>query len=135
MTHRELTPYDTGDRLEPQLWPTGDADTFGRVDFENDEACTIATAYIARDGDAHVLHVDNLSDALTVTTDHGRVLILDEDTAAGVAELLSMAERGRADFEHQASYGDYSAEDRATADHRWSLAQAAAEALRVHATH
>lgn len=132
MTHHELTPYDTGDRLEPQLWPTGDADTFGRVDFENDEASTIATAYVAREGDAHVLHVDNLSEALTVTTDHGRVLVLNEDAAAGVAELLSMAERGRADLEHQASYGDYSAEDRAAAGRRWGLAQAAAEVLRAH---
>ncbi len=39
-----------------------------------------------------------------------------------------------ADFEHQASYGDYTAEDRAEADRRWVLAQAAAETLRTHTT-
>lgn len=134
MTHRELTPYDTGDRLEPQLWPTGEADTFGRVDFDDDEARTVATAYIAREGTAYVLHVVNPADALTVTSDHGRVLALDEDTMSGIDELLSMAERGRADFEHQASYGDYTAEDRDEVDRRWTLAQAAAEALRTHTT-
>ncbi|HRL80917.1 MAG TPA: hypothetical protein PLK46_11375 [Propioniciclava sp.] len=134
MTHRDLTPYDTGDRLEPQLWPTGEADTFGRVDFDDDESRTVATAYIAREGSAYVLHVVNPSDALTVASDHGRVLALDEDSMSGIEELLSMAARGRADFEHQASYGDYTAEDRAEADRRWVLAQAAAETLRTHTT-
>lgn len=103
-------PYDTGARLEPQLWPTGDADSFGRVDFDDEESRTIATAYITREGSAYVLHIVNPSDALTVTSDHGRVLALDEDTGSGIEELLRLAERGRADFEHQASYGDYTAE-------------------------
>ena len=94
-----------------------------------------ATAYIAREGDAYVLHVDGLSDALTVTTAHGKTLAIDEDTATGIAELLSLAERGRADFEHQDSFGDYTAEDRAEADRRWTLAQAAADVLRTHTAH
>jgi hypothetical protein len=145
MMKHEPTPYDTGVRLEPLVWVrdgiTGkenrrpaEAGDYGRVDFDDDASCTIATAYIAREGGAHVLHVDSLSDALTITTDHGHVLVLDENTAAGIAELLSLAERGRADFEHQAGYGDYAPEDRADADRRWSLALAAAEALRPHIT-
>ena len=48
----------------------------------------------------------------------------------GIDELLSMAQRGREDFEHQASFGDYTAEDRAAADRRWILAEAVANLLR-----
>ncbi|MGG7453033.1 hypothetical protein ACQ3HE_19215 [Plantibacter auratus] len=145
MTNHEPTPYDTGARLEPLVWVrdgiTGNesprpaaADDYGRVDFEDDSSCTIATAYIAREGESHVLHVDSLSDPLAVATDHGRVLVLDGDTVAGLEELLRLAERGRADFKHQASYGDYSAEDRADADRRWASARAVAEMLHPHLT-
>lgn len=40
------TPYDTGEVLEPQLWPntTGlPTEAWGNVDFDNDENTTIAT--------------------------------------------------------------------------------------------
>ena len=37
MNARNLTPYDRGTRLEPQLWPLGDdPDSYGRVDFDNE---------------------------------------------------------------------------------------------------
>lgn len=37
----KLTPYDTGERFEPNVWDTeGDHDRFGRVDFDNDESAT-----------------------------------------------------------------------------------------------
>ena len=46
MNARKLTPYDRGTRLEPQLWPLGDdPDSYGRVDFDNDESATVLTAY------------------------------------------------------------------------------------------
>ena len=54
---------------------------------------------------------------------------LTNDQAAGIAELISMAERGREDFTYQAAHGDYTAEDIAAADTRWKAAQATAEAL------
>lgn len=54
------TPYDTGERLEPQPWVsntdlareraglTKDADRFGRVDFDNDEGRTVLTVWVER---------------------------------------------------------------------------------------
>jgi hypothetical protein len=37
----KLTPYDTGEVLEPIVWPTnGDPSRYGMVDFENDEGGT-----------------------------------------------------------------------------------------------
>lgn len=87
---RELTPYDTGIRLEPQPWvkPSGsgwisgkenlrpsEPDDFGRVDFDDDSGCTIVTAYIERrDGDVLVMHVyshDSGIEAQVVMTPDG----------------------------------------------------------------
>lgn len=50
---RGLTPYDTGARLEPRLWRPvpGDDDSYGRVDFENDESSTELTIYVERNED------------------------------------------------------------------------------------
>ena len=51
MTTR-LTPYDTGDRLEPHPWPIVhtepggsaiDRDHYGYVDLDNDESATVFT--------------------------------------------------------------------------------------------
>lgn len=56
------TPYDTGERLEPNPWtPTRrDPDTYGRVDFENDESATELTLVIKADGNGGwVIEVDN----------------------------------------------------------------------------
>lgn len=57
-----LTPFDTGDRLEPHSWPVGgDPDCFGRVDFDDDASATVLTAYAERRADgSHALHVDLL---------------------------------------------------------------------------
>jgi hypothetical protein len=60
-THR-LTPYDTGDRLEPHEWVKGQVatpsglprqampDDFGRVDFDDDESNTLMTVFAEPDG-------------------------------------------------------------------------------------
>lgn len=70
-----LTPYDTGARLQPQPWsletklarenmtsPTARAfedDRYGRVDFDNDESATIVTSYVERLSDGrHALHLE-----------------------------------------------------------------------------
>lgn len=56
-------------------------------------------------------------------------ITLTEAQAAGIAELIELAERGREDFCHQAAHGDYSDTDTAAAETRWKSAKAAAEAL------
>jgi hypothetical protein len=44
-------------------------------------------------------------------------------TREAVAELVDLAQRGHEDFEHQAAYGDYSAEDVDAARGRWYRVQ------------
>lgn len=56
-------------------------------------------------------------------------ITLTDDQAAGIAELIDLAERGREDFTHQAAHGDYSPEDITAAEARWKAAQATAAAL------
>lgn len=54
MRRADLTPYDTGKRLEPRQWEKRhfeDADDYGKVDFDNEESATIATLYIEREAD------------------------------------------------------------------------------------
>ncbi len=68
---RTLTPYDTGARLEPQLWPKGDADTFGLVDFDDDESHTVLTVHVERRGSGYALHVRNLTATLTMVGEAG----------------------------------------------------------------
>ncbi len=82
----ELAPYDTGARLEPRPWVerVGDSwvtgserlrdafpDDFGRVDFDDDEAATLATVYVERteaspSGIRYVLHVEADPDIVNV---------------------------------------------------------------------
>lgn len=55
---------------------------------------------------------------------------LTEEQARGLAELIDLAERGREDFEHQASFGDYAEDDMQAAEASWQRAQVTAEMLR-----
>lgn len=55
---------------------------------------------------------------------------LTEEQARGLAELIDLAERGREDFEHQASFGDYAQDDMQAAEASWQRAQVTAEMLR-----
>ena len=72
MTDRNLTPYDRGTRLEPQLWPLGDdPDSYGRVDFDNDESATVLTAYVEREGDGYAMHVAGMAEPLSLVVDGG----------------------------------------------------------------
>jgi len=50
-----LTPYDTGDVLEPRTWVTSTAgltadnkDAFGKVDFDDDESATRLIVQVVR---------------------------------------------------------------------------------------
>lgn len=74
---RELTPYDTGARLEPVPWVTSDGrvarenhrraqpgdygkvDFNGKVDLTDDASDTIATVYVERTPEGqYVLHLE-----------------------------------------------------------------------------
>ena len=58
-----LTPYDTGVRLEPHAWIGSHLhthDDYGKVDFENDESATEITLYIERADDGELeVHIYN----------------------------------------------------------------------------
>lgn len=74
-----LTPYDTGDRLEPHPWVRGEVASpgglpwrvevgdFGRVDFDDDEGRTVLTLYVERSvTGGYALHVENLTAELRI---------------------------------------------------------------------
>lgn len=141
MTHR-LTPYDTGERLEPHPWvksatvamPGGLPrqtmdDDYGRVDFDDDEGRTIVTLSISRGPAGYVLHIEDLVDEALTVTGGTEAIVIGLQHHAGITELLSLAERGREDFLQQASHGDYTDEDQAAAATRWAGAQRAANAI------
>ncbi|WP_449279747.1 hypothetical protein [Leucobacter sp. GX0328] len=98
-----LTPYDTGDRLEPQPWHLSDADHYGYVDFDDDESATVFTIVGKRpdhntaDGSqGYLLSVSTYGDDSAVEIDGDRVLVLDEDTIAGLNTLVELVEQGTA---------------------------------------
>lgn len=76
--NERLTPYDTGERLEPHVWVKGEVatpgglprqvtrDDFGRVDFDNEEGGTVLTVHVERTAAGYTLRVDNLADPLTI---------------------------------------------------------------------
>ncbi len=80
MTHidtpREPSPYDTGERAEPKVWPVAfegkvDLDRYGRVDFDDDESATIATVRVQRTPDGrYELIVDADPDVVIVRFEH-----------------------------------------------------------------
>lgn len=55
-----LTPYDTGARCQPKVWPLhageDNEDRYGKVDFDNDESATVTTVYVESGDDGYVLH-------------------------------------------------------------------------------
>lgn len=82
-----LTPYDTGDRLEPRPWVQGQVATpgglprraevedYGRVDFDNDEGATVLTLYVERTSTGgYVLHLDSAEPVAIAGQDGGTQL-------------------------------------------------------------
>lgn len=144
-----LTPYDTGDRLEPHPWispasldaaqlvrgsvgiPAPTFQDFGRVDFDDEESRTVLTVYVDRDSHGYVLHVEDLTEEALAVTGGTEAVVIGLEHSPGVEELLSLAQRGREDFLYQASHGDYSDQDQADAATRWAAAQRAADAIRA----
>lgn len=98
-----LTPYDTGDRLEPRPWRLTDNDHYGYVDFDDDESATVFTIVGKRpdhntaDGSpGYLLSVSRYNDDSAVEIDGDSVLVLDEETLAGLDALVELAEQGTA---------------------------------------
>lgn len=70
----ELTPYDTGERLEPHVWVTNgivvpggrprfaEESEFGRVDFDADDGTTILTLHVQRADNGYRMVIDQHSE-------------------------------------------------------------------------
>jgi hypothetical protein len=80
----QLTPYDTGERLEPIPWVQEEARRhrtrppadWGKVDFTNEEGATVFTAHAEREGEGYRLKVNDLSyTALRVEVDSELVTV------------------------------------------------------------
>lgn len=124
-----LTPYDTGARMEPKVWPIRDEDDYGRVDFDNDEGGTTLTVLGTADRESgrSVLEVSRLDEEAEVTVDGDPVLVLAPSVLEGLRELVDFARRGWDDFCAQADEtSDYTEEDVEAARARWASAEAAA---------
>jgi hypothetical protein len=107
----QLTPYDTGERLEPhpyvqrdpQLTGARSMDDYGKVDFDNEESCTVFKLHAERDGEGYTLKVQDLSyTPLTVEVDSELVAVTPTETLRAkvkeaIAELRTEIERESAD--------------------------------------
>lgn len=133
MTTTALTPYDTGERLEPQSWSLDDPDSYGLVDLDDDEGATVFTLVGKRHDDekpGYLLSISTYTDDSTVEVDGDRVLVLNEQTAADLQELVDFAHRGWDDFLYQAANThDYTDEDIASTTQRWRCALRAIEKI------
>ena len=96
-----LSPYDTGARLDPKVWPVnGDSDRYGRVDFDDDEGATQFTAYGERRSEgSYALHVELNAGAANTAVFVDEVLYVpgqlradygSSPTAAAVAKLMAL---------------------------------------------
>lgn len=63
----EPTRNQAGVRLRPRPWPVGPRESFGKVDFDDDEGKAVLTLYIQRESEeGYVLHVEHLAAPLRV---------------------------------------------------------------------
>ena len=71
-----VNAYDSGYRLEPEPWSTGDgvkADDFGKVDFTNESGETVFTGWMQKTEAGYILRVDEHQDVeLAVETSNQR---------------------------------------------------------------
>ena len=75
MKQQIITPYDTGERLEPKVWhiqprnlpSQEEAERYGRVDFDDDEGQTVFTAYVERTPTGYAVHIENEAEPIAVT--------------------------------------------------------------------
>lgn len=75
MKQQIITPYDTGERLEPKSWHVQprnlpseeEEERYGRVDFDDDEGRTVLTAYVERTPTGYAMHIENAAEPITAT--------------------------------------------------------------------
>lgn len=63
-----LTPYDTGEVLEPVLQGNGFTDCpedWGKVDFDDDEGMTQAVVSTERSDDGYVMYIEDMMTGAT----------------------------------------------------------------------
>lgn len=70
---RDLTPYDTGERLQPFVWKDlADPEDYGNVDFDSDEGITELTVHVSAGPDGYVVHIIPQNDLTPVAIEwHG----------------------------------------------------------------
>jgi hypothetical protein len=123
---RDLTPYDTGSRLEPlphvRYGAAARDEDVGRVDFDNEESSTVLAAYVEREEGGYVLHLDQFQESISIVADSGLVFALDSDGVIGLGELVRLAQRGRE--------ADVAAGGEVDPDEVWPLADRVATDLR-----
>ncbi len=63
----EPTHHEAGWRLKPRPWPVGPRESYGKVDFDDEEGKAVLTLYIQRaPEEGYVLHVEHLAAPLRV---------------------------------------------------------------------
>lgn len=78
MTTNNLTPYDTGERLKPYSWTLSaeamgrldrlEAESYGNVDFDNEEGVTELTIHVSRNPEGgHTVHIIPQNDLHPIT--------------------------------------------------------------------
>lgn len=74
-TPTALTPYDTGERLEPKPWSLDEREDYGKVDFDDDCSETVVTLHVESASSGHVLKLDNVVGALEIQGPDGALLL------------------------------------------------------------
>ena len=147
---QQLTPYETGARLEPHPWVRGTAaplmppdlgsdlvsvDDFGRVDFDDESGRTVVTICVERGAAGYVVHLSDLVDDSLAITGDGEAVVLGIEHRTGIEELIELAQRGRQAYLQEAERGAHSQDDQDAAALRWVTAHHAAVAIHRQLAH
>lgn len=132
MTETKLTPYDTGDALEPKPWPFESGNQYGLVDFDDEESRTVFTVLgkPQDQGADFLLCISTYTDAPSIEVDGDRAVVLTEEILAGIRELKEFAQIGYHGLLDQMGVDAGITRAHATeATRRWALAELSLTAL------
>lgn len=124
----DLTPYDTGEALEPHdRTEAADHESYGLIELTDDESRPVLSVQALRaddpDGAGYTLNVVAFGpDRVQITLDSEQDAVLTMAPEL-LEKLFDLAERGHEDFMHQARYGDYSDHEVAQVEQSWSEIQ------------
>jgi hypothetical protein len=91
----DLTPYDTGARLEPKPWGKGvEPEHYGKVDFENDESATVATVHIGNTPSGYQLVIETDYEFESVSFNGESTPLTDTGDAPGDVPALPVVNAG-----------------------------------------